>query len=64
MSILRKKEMRSMSEKDLTEKLKELRTELMKNNAQRASHQSTGKIKEIRRTSARIIMLLREKLKK
>ena len=58
------KEMRALSEKELNEKLKDLRMELMKTNAHRASSQNTGKIKEIRRTIARINALLGEKQKR
>ena len=64
MVIIRIKEIRASSEKELNEKLKDLRMELIKNNAQRASSQNTGKIKEIRRTIARINAILGEKLKK
>ncbi len=64
MAIIRMKEIRSLSDKELEEKLKELRTEFIKNNAQRASSQNTGKIKEIRRTIARINALLGEKQQK
>lgn len=64
MAIIRMKEIRSLSDKELNEKLKELRMESIKNNAQRASSQNTGKIKEIRRTIARINALLGEKQQK
>ena len=55
------KEMRALSEKELSEKLKDLKMELIRTNAQRASSQNTGKIKEVRRTIARINALLKEK---
>ena len=58
------KVMRALSENELNEKLKDLRMELMRTNAQRASSQNTGKIKEIRRTIARINALFGEKRKK
>lgn len=64
MVIIRKKEMKAMPEKDLLNRLKELRMELMKNNAQRATHQTVGKLKAIRRTIARLTALLRQKQKK
>lgn len=60
MAILRKKEIKNMSEKELKEKLEDLRMELMKENAHRASRQSTGKSKEIKKTIARILTKLKK----
>ena len=64
MAIMKVREMRAVSEKELNEKLRDLRMEMIRTNAQRASSQNTGKIKEIRRTIARINALLGEKQKK
>jgi len=61
MAILRKKEIANMSIQELQDKLKDLRMELMKVNAQRATRQSSGKIKEIKKTIARIYTTLKKK---
>jgi large subunit ribosomal protein L29 len=57
MAIIKKDELKQMSEQDLNEKLKSLQEELVKINAQIAMGtlpQNPGKIKEIKRTIARI----------
>jgi len=57
MAIIRKNEMVQMDEKTLNDKLRELSKELIKINAQIAMGtipENPGKIKEIRRTLARI----------
>jgi ribosomal protein L29 len=61
MAILRQKEISKMNKEELENKLKDLRIELMRNNAQRASHQNVAKIKEMRRTVARLLTALRGK---
>lgn len=64
MAILRRKEIANMSVQELQDKLKHLRIELMKVNAQRATRQSSGKIKEIKRTIAKIYTTLKKKQSK
>jgi len=57
MAIIRKKEMKNINEKELAEKLKGLQEELVKIRAQIAMGtlpQNPGRIKEIRKTIARI----------
>lgn len=57
MAIIRKNELKQMNEKDINEKLRSLQEELIKINAQIAMGtlpQNPGRIKEIRRTIARI----------
>jgi large subunit ribosomal protein L29 len=64
MAVLRLKEIRAMSEKDLGEKLKSLRLELAKERANiniGASVSSPGKIREVRRTIAKILTVKGEK---
>lgn len=64
MAILRTKELREMNEKDLDKKLNELKLELAKEKANiniGASVISPGRIKEIKRTIARIETIKREK---
>ena len=61
MAIIKKRDLTKMPEAEMKEKLKDLRMELMKNYTQRASHQNTGKAKEIRRTVARILTALGKK---
>ncbi|MBN2042521.1 MAG: 50S ribosomal protein L29 [Candidatus Aenigmarchaeota archaeon] len=64
MAILRMKEIRKMDEKETGKQLKELRLELSKEKANihiGASVTSPGRIKEIRRTIARILTMKGEK---
>jgi len=61
MAILRKKEIKNMAVQELQDKLKDLKMELMKLNAQRATRQSSGKIREVKRTIARIYTTLKKK---
>ncbi|MDY6774305.1 MAG: 50S ribosomal protein L29 [Candidatus Nanohaloarchaea archaeon] len=64
MAILRNDEMKNMSEDELEEKLKELNLELSKEKGQIAVGgfpEDPGRIKEIRRTMARIKTVLSEK---
>lgn len=64
MSILKPKEIKVISKEELEKKLKDLRLELMKANSQRATKtnpENPGKIKEIRRTIARINTQLKNK---
>lgn len=60
MAILRKNELRNMTAEQIETKLKELRKELMKLNAQISmgtTPESPGKIKSIKKTIARLILL-------
>lgn len=67
MAIFRKKKLREMNANELDEKLKELRLEVSKEIASSevgGSVKSPGRIKEIRRTIARILTIKQEKEKK
>ena len=60
MSILKKNELKSINTKQIEEKLKELRKDLLKLNSQRAvgtTMESPGRIKLIKRTIARLLTL-------
>ena len=64
MAILRIKEMRRMGNEELKERLQELRTELATEKGAIASGtraENPGKIKELRRTIARILTVLHER---
>jgi large subunit ribosomal protein L29 len=64
MAIINKKELKEMGKEDLTNKLKELKKELIKENAQIAvgtTPKSPGKVKQMKKTIARIIQILNEK---
>ncbi|MEM0481054.1 MAG: 50S ribosomal protein L29 [Candidatus Aenigmatarchaeota archaeon] len=61
MVIIRKSELKKMSKEELLKKLKELREELMKIKSQtemKRPIKNTGRIREIRRTIARILTML------
>jgi len=63
MALLRTKEIRSLDEKALADKLKELRSELMHERgvaAMGGAPPSPGKIRAIRRNVARILTIMRE----
>ncbi|MBS3090531.1 50S ribosomal protein L29 [Candidatus Pacearchaeota archaeon] len=64
MAIIRKKGLRDMNEKTLNERLKDLRFELLRMNAQKSAQMKNVKIRETRKTIARILTLLNQKLKK
>ena len=58
------KEIKTMSKEDLNSKLEELKKELMKTNAQIATGttpKSPGKVKEIKKTIAKILMIQKQK---
>ena len=60
------KELRSMSKKDLTSQLNELKKEMIKHNAQIATGttpKSPGQIKDIKKTIAKILTIISEKQK-
>ncbi len=61
MALIRKSELKKMSNEELKKKLNELRLELVKLNAQRAVGGSVnpGKLRETKRTIARILTYLR-----
>ena len=67
MAIYRTKALRDMSMDELDKKLKELRMELMKEMAKikvGGVPDNPGRIREIRRTIARILTIKKEKMKK
>ncbi len=55
MAILKKKEIAAMNSDELQKKLNDLRLEQLKVNAQKSSKTAPRKIKEIKRTIARIL---------
>lgn len=63
MAIIKKKELRNLSEEDLDKRLADLRLELAKERAAAyvGAPKNPGKIKEIRRTIARILTIKRER---
>ena len=67
MAIIKKSELKQMKEAQLNEKLLDLKKEMMKFNSQRAvgtTPENPGKIKEIKRTIARILTKLNQKVTK
>lgn len=67
MQTMKANEIRQLSDEDLTKKLVELRTELIKQNAQIATGtvpKSPGQIKQIKKNIARITSELSKKEKK
>ncbi|MHA1941957.1 MAG: 50S ribosomal protein L29 [Candidatus Hodarchaeales archaeon] len=62
MAILRKSRIREMSEKERERKLQELKTELLtiRSKSQTGAVESAGRIKELRRTIARILTISKE----
>ena len=66
MAILRSKDIRSMKDADLEKQLKDLRNDLLKQRAITATGgapESPGRIRELRRTIARILTIQKEKAK-
>jgi len=64
MTIIRTKEMRKMTEEELDKKMKELKLDLSKKKAQiiiGGVPENAGKIKEIKKTIARILTIKNEK---
>jgi len=63
MAILRKRELKAMEEKELREKLSELQLELVKARGEAFAGvpKNPGKIREIRRTIARIKTILAQR---
>ena len=61
---MKSKELKNMTKKDLESKLNELKKELIKLNAQVATGtvpKSPGQIKQIKKTIARILTIIKEK---
>lgn len=66
MAILRSKEIWEMENDQIQEKLGELKAELAKNVSKSAAagvYENPGKIKELRRTIARVLTIMNEKQK-
>jgi large subunit ribosomal protein L29 len=66
MAILRSKEIWEMETEDIQEKLVELKAELAKNISKSAAagvNENPGKVKELRRTIARVLTIMKEKQK-
>ena len=66
MAILRSKEIWDMEVDEIQDKLIELRTELSKNVSKSAAagvNENPGKIRELKRTIARVLTILNEKQK-
>lgn len=63
MAIIRKKEIHGMQGKELEERLKELRLELLRINAQKSQAKNI-KLRETKKTIARILTILKQKSKK
>ena len=64
MAILRASEVRDMGIEELREKLEELRAELLRERSKAAAvgvPENPGRVKELRRTIARILTAMREK---
>ena len=66
MALIQKRELRTMPAEELKNKLEELKKELMRENAQVAIGtipKSPGKLKQIKKTIAKIMTMLNEKNK-
>lgn len=65
MAIIRNKEIRNLNDKELEEKIKDLRLEILKINSQKATQSAAGtkKVKEIKKTVARIKTQINNKSK-
>ncbi len=66
MAILKAKDIRTMKDADLEKQLKDLRNDLLKQRAITATGgapESPGRIRELRRTIARILTIQKEKAK-
>ncbi|WP_456474537.1 50S ribosomal protein L29 [Candidatus Pyrohabitans sp.] len=65
MAILRASEVREMGVEEMKEKLEELRKELLKERSKAASvgvPENPGRVRELRRTIARILTIMKEKV--
>jgi large subunit ribosomal protein L29 len=66
MAIIRRKEIKQMSEKEIQNKINELKKQLMRINAQIAvgtTPESPGKVKTVKRTIAKLLTELKNKKK-
>jgi large subunit ribosomal protein L29 len=66
MAILRASEIRDMGMEDLKEKLEELRMELLRERSKATAvgvPENPGRVRELRRTIARILTIMKEKEK-
>ncbi len=65
MAILRSKEIWEMEDEDIQEKLVELKAELAKNISKSAAgvNENPGKIRELKRTIARVLTIMNQKQK-
>lgn len=64
MAIIKNKEIRQMSEKDINLKLEDLKKQLMKTNAQIAigtTPENPGKVRTVKRTIAKLLTQLKNK---
>ena len=61
MAIIKKKEIQGMNEKALNDRLKDLKLGLLKMNAQKSAQMKNVKIRETKRTIARIFTRLNKK---
>lgn len=59
--IIRKKELKNMTKTELEKKLKELKVELIKAKSQKIAQGTSSKIREIKRTIARIYTFMSSK---
>lgn len=66
MVIIRNKEIKSLSDKDLEDKIKDLRLEMLKMSSQKATQSAAGtkKVKELKKTVARMKTQINNKNKK
>jgi large subunit ribosomal protein L29 len=62
MAIIRKKELRGMQEKELKERLKDLKLELLRMGAQKSQAKNI-KLRETRRVIARVLTILNQNKK-
>ncbi len=63
MAIIKKKELHGMQEKELKDKLKDLKLELLRTNAQKTQAKNI-KLRETKKTIARILTILNQKYRK
>lgn len=63
MAIIRKKDIKDMTKEELSKKMEDLKVELIKSRGQKATHGASLKIKEIKRTIARILTYSKQKNK-
>lgn len=59
MAIIKKQDLKKMSEKEMTEKIKDLKMELVKANV--TANRTNAKTKELKRTISRLLTAMKEK---